>query len=266
MHDKTVDLTTRCESCVFAEYTEKPPEQTGCALNRLDKLPNKKLDDNNFYIIEGTCNTCRDEAWEKRTLEKGLNLVNKVYEECEVQLDYVLVDDSINTPYEDILKTIKFSIRNMLMSIIKPKSIIVISSNKNISKNFTDFAVNDIEHIFKNTGVKFYACKDFEGSTIYERMIDIAVKQCKHTFYSVYKPGEFIPFDLISKLNQAINFDLVKAVVLKGRDCNSYNTVVHRKIHNLVGGNEGGYLLDKIEFLAKEQNLESMIKEWDDIS
>lgn len=268
IHSKTANFTTNCRDCIFAEFWtsydsdgfEQGEFQSGCKLGRLDKLKKNEISDGYItsYVIDGICNACRPEEWGLGLKEK--EQLDKIKKEIQVQLDFIIVDvdqkDEIQTQ-NDIVKSCKSALEQE----VSPKSVVIISDNKNLK--FASFADEKLNPLFENSGVKYQLIKHGENIPVFERLVDVASKRCLHTFFSIYKIGEEIPKDYVERVNTLLNTDLVKTVYIKTHK--KYHDLFHSKLFKLAGGYKDGYIEDKIMHLAKKQNLEHMILEWKNI-
>jgi len=94
-------LTTSCKNCVFKIGENN---QTGCHLNRLDKLPHTKNEDGNFVILK-FCNGFRPERWKEDVDVSSMeDMLATVKHEMHVPINFVI---QFNDSIENLKKTLK---------------------------------------------------------------------------------------------------------------------------------------------------------------
>lgn len=274
-NEKTFDTTTHCHNCIFAELEAVKPGsssvrslfQSGCKLNRLDKFEDKELvniDDVSAYKINRICMACRDESW----AEGKDNPKQDVYDEMKVTVDFVLVIDifDLEEGEPNLDKHIK-NLQHSLTSIInqgdmKANSVVLVFKNKHFGKHVNKFLKEMSRYLDKND-IKYQVLRCFEDDAVYHRLHDIGVQKCRGVFHVGYRVGDIIPTNILERINRAINHELYRFVLLKQSDV--YHQVVMNNYHKLLSGNDGGYIEDKIQYYAKQQDNNEMVKEWNEI-
>ncbi len=251
---KNVETTTHCHDCIFCEYTGV--KQTGCQLGRLDKFDNKErevIDGFDAYKINRICMACRDENW----AEGKDKPIDDVYEEMCVSVDFVIVD---NGGLMNPLQRLEASLISAKNQTIKPNSIIVV-----VPEGFklVKECLDKIESFLDGTAIKYQLVHHLEKDAVYERLLDVGVLKCRGVYYSGYKMGEVIPADFVQKLDHFHNRQLKRYIMVTPYDI--YHQVVFRAYHKLLGGNDGGYIEDKIGSKAQEQETLDFIHSWEDV-
>jgi hypothetical protein len=108
----------------------------------------------------------------------------------------------------------------------------------------------DINHI------KWTIC-NIMADADYERSCDIAIKQAKNPYFMVCKAGFKFPNKMVTKLDFAINDNLVPVSMVYFDD-DTY--ITSNALYKLVGGNNGNKLfVNKIKDAAKLQKTEDYI-------
>lgn len=246
-NEKTVKIRTLCKSCIFKIETNGV--QTSCRLSRLNKFKksgvNVYLEDNS-YIIDKLCNTCRDSTWAKNKN----NVIEEVLNEVKPQIDYIILSHE----EEQDLNKIKTSIDSIKKQHIQYNSIIV-SVKKNGNEIFKKLRTYD-DKIKVNQSLLV----NVEG--LENRSVDECVRLLNGNFYTVINAGEEIDINYSNYINNLINEQLENFVFIDGTD--NFPSLYFSKIHKLLYGNKNQPLQEKIKFLAKEQK-SSMIKNWKDV-
>lgn len=268
MEDNELDkknfvIKTICRDCVFAKFNDDVSEQTGCTLNRLDKFKTQNRtnlisdmpDSVKYFEINTFCNTCRNADWSSK-LE---NLEEKVLKEVQIRLDFIIFEEENLIGWEDRAIT---SLHSCIKQKILPKKIIFVFNKK--TDKFKDF-IDKVDKILVPLRIKYEVVNSMELLNSSNNLIDIAVTKSNSQYYSVIQSG-FQVSNLIEKLNNFINFKLeTVSLIYPFIDGNLTGLTVQRILHKTIGGNSNMPISTKIAELAKNQNLQHMIKSWKDL-
>ncbi len=81
---------TLCEHCVFKKYDSKG-HQSGCMLNRLEKLPHHKS--GKFFVVDTYCGACRNVYWMQGNRFSTMHeMTTAVMDEMRMSYDIFAVD------------------------------------------------------------------------------------------------------------------------------------------------------------------------------
>lgn len=255
-------IHTPCRNCVFAQYDGIT--QTGCKLGRIKKFNEVaevvEATDNekDFYIINGRkCNAFRDSLSKWAVVNKGREL-EQIGTELRIKAA-ILVKVG-----PDIEKTIDSLINQQL----QPVLVVFINNQHSLTPAQLNAKLwNLIENkltwrIFKPTSI---VSDDYA--------IDLVVAGIKSDYTTVLESGQELPFNFIANLDKIVNEDLNRPCMIRPNK-NGIGYTFRTGISHMYGGNAEmascldecntislKSLADKIEFIAKEQNQESMIWE-----
>jgi hypothetical protein len=99
-----------------------------------------------------------------------------------------------------------------------------------------------------------------------KRHIDLAAKAMKAQYYSFFFSGDLVPSNYLSDINTYINEGGKRLIALKSDDVEiSSGIFVQKLIHKQLAGNKGGFILDKIEQLTKDQECPELLKKTSEI-
>jgi hypothetical protein len=248
MHEKSININTLCRDCVFAVFNEQLTKQEDCRFNRLERfiasgraeLVEDEETNLKYYKINTFCNRCRNSDWAK----DYENPDERVIEQTITRLGYVLIANSDNNITLSTLKS-------LLSQNIKPTKIAVVFYNA--YHNLINFR-EKIKGIEAKIDIVNVIDKDDMN-----HLLDHGYRRLLNTNYMVsVKAGFELPKSFSSKLDNLINEDLKQISLVTTEDYPN-GLCIQTKLFNLLGGNFYEPLIDKIEKLAKEQNLGSMI-------
>ena len=250
-------MPTSCEDCVFATWNDN--KQVGCTLDKLNKLEANgaelKYEDNGersyYKIFKVACKTCRNKKWGSENPKKDWeSLVNK---QVEIQCDFLVYVDM-----ESTLEEIENTLKSISKQIILPKKVIVI-----VEYLYDNSSIEEIVGLMidKLPPEVSWHLEEMKSTT---DPIDESLKASKSLYYAIFYAGCSIASEFLDKLNKNINNDMIRIVAVKPNE-NDNGMFISRKVHDTLVGNKGGFILDKIEWLAKEQGYEDMIKHQDDL-
>lgn len=260
-NEKTATIFTKCDGCIFADYSVDGGQlvQSGCNFNdRLDKFIEKKQarkTDDGTYELCVPCNAYRDKQWEEA--QEG-DVYDIVTEQIKQQIHCIIVDtgDSKTKTYRDVTKSFNSCKRQTLQPI-----------NISVTIPYTQFSIKELYESCKHAtpeGTIFKFIRHMQANISGPTCIDTAVQKTKSQYYVVLESGKSIPDNYLENLNAIINNELryVTAVRPKPKTF-SHGLVVQWIMHRLLRGNEASLTLDKIEQLAEEQNVTKQILDWD---
>jgi hypothetical protein len=249
---------TACIGCYFA--TVKGTTQTGCSIGLIDQFKrvaevveakdglNESVE---FYIINGrNCNYKRTRAWGNRFGTNHDIAYVQARKELFPLIELFIYVDSIDA---DSLKKLDTTLESMDVKQMAGIRIINRSYQdpEPLSRHFQQQLFKlDINHM------KWTIC-NIMADADYERSCDIAIKQAKNPYFMVCKAGFKFPKKMITRLDFAINDNLVPVSMVYFDD-DTY--ITSNALYKLVGGNNGNKLfVNKIKDAAKLQKTEDYI-------
>jgi hypothetical protein len=258
-----MEIKTICRDCIFATYRDG--KQRGCSFDdRLYTFKQQKRatrHKNGYFVIDGMCNSCRDEEWGK---EHGKNKA-KVRREIQVKVDYILLALKPTTAAEIVEK-----IEVAITPVKCPSNIIIVLSNIN---NFYNELYTDVAALLKtkkNKMVKYCIVHVHEPDVSEFRAVDLAYKNVRSQYYAVFDTSLEMPKNYVTLLDNLINKELRKVSMIE-TDEGIHGLVVQSLLHKTLKGSIPqeaeledeitlvNNVVEKIKYLAKAQNKEEMI-------
>ena len=257
--EKTANIFTSCQPCVFAQFDDK--KQTGCDLGRLDRfhaLGQTKLDnDESFFIIKSICNTCRGDAWANK--KRGKNLIAEVEREVQIQFDFIITAINGEDHAQIVNRCIKKAGECVSQKKIKPKNVVFVITNKDV--NYQTL-YNTLDEIISPYGIKCKLVRVVEEDSDIYRCLDMGVQKCISRYFGHFSLNDLIPNNLLIMLNEHINDDLKKIVMVEPfKDMSGL--ILHKSLYSLLGRNYNMLIQDKVKELVQEQEAENQILDWE---
>lgn len=233
-------MKTDCASCLF----NTSDTGVACRLGRYDKYAAEGR-------VEGTtvndiCNACRNRKYKD---ERPYENLDEIYKEIEIRYDAVVYyNDKINKPltaiYDSIQQITKFS--------IKPKKLhIVISTEQTYV--FADL-LDGIKNLLKGTGIEYGIHRQLDKTMSVQSMMDRICEYVGATYFLNVIPGLKVNPKIISSLNEKVNFDLHRVMVVDSGNC--HESVYHTYAYRGINGNWDGKFIKKFKEKLAEDNLE----------
>lgn len=236
-------LRTSCKSCVFAEYAENT--QTNCAFGRIDKFrTNNKVieaydNEKEFYVISGLCNLNRQHHWNDGVADK-----DKAF--AESSLTYKVYIDCTNLTPQFKDKIIQFVNNGYYTN----KYNIILYHDLNVDKELK----KNIIDIYQTTDRKIYitSCRDRD-----EYLHNSCLSAKESYVVNICNENDF-DNDILTRLNNSINIDLKKALMIKNKDIYLISTTIY-KIDN-IDHPSNSYISTKESLLNKIQNTDLYVE------
>ena len=253
-------FTTSCKSCVFAEY--EGTMQRGCGLGRLDTFleqgratRHNRDADVSHYIIDGICNASRGKEWSVRNAT--CNLEATVEREVQITMDFVLF--SVDEDHTTLIKRVERAVSSCVkQETIKPKSIVLVIKN---SASIFQELYGAVQELTEPYGVPFQLVRVVENDADTGRSLEMGIDKCKSQFVAVFELAGSIPSNIIYRLNQLINYDLARMVMIEPVVGYS-GLIIPNNVFKLLGKNYNIPIYEKIREVAEEQDREYMILPW----
>jgi hypothetical protein len=264
--EKTLRFTTQCQDCIFRVdelYSHDSTTgqtnygQSSCKLGRLYKFEKQGLatfnKDKQSYTIQTVCNAYRDQEWANQYSEPEKTVLQQI----QIQCDFVII-----CHYPDNLKTaLVNSAKECLRQYIQPKHLIFIIQ---YTKNQDMKAAYDALAEILSDKIDFCVIRIFETASDLEQYqddfsvyVDRAFDRIQSTYYAVFMYGKPIPSDYLVKINDLINVDMRRIIMVDNHDY--HGLLMQKLIHQRFRGNIGLPLRQKIHQAAKLQENENMI-------
>lgn len=232
-------LRTNCKNCIFAEYEQNT--QTDCSFGRIDKFKNNNKiteaydNEKEFYVINGLCNLNRPNSWNDGVKDK-----DKAFKESS--LTYKICIDCTDLDSNFKSKILKF-INN---DYYHDKYSIVLYHELNIDQSIK----KDIIDIYKSSNKKIYitSCRN-KDEYLHNSCMD-----SKESYTINILPHSDFDDDILSKLNDCINNDLRKGLVVKNKNIYIISNTIY-KVENFEN-QHNSYIKTLEALLNKSQNTE----------
>ena len=262
-NDKFMD--TACKNCIFSEKVGNT--QMGCSYGNIERF--KKVnceiieaedESDSFFVIKNRlCMALRVGAWGSDLTQEEKIL--KVRKDITTKITCILIIKKETSNIDDVLDTFKSAISqktsfDSIHFIIEKGASIKIGS-----------LMNSIKKIDCN--VKWFVKQLVHDDFSYRHGIDEIVEKLKSVFSAVFVCGFKIPEDFVYCVDTSINEKLNRFIILKPVSENGM--VVQNKSFNLFGGNREAIndsdnnkfmsISEKIDYIAKDQNLNHLIQD-----
>lgn len=267
-------LITSCKECIFCSYDENMV-QVGCLQNKIEKIKDKKFkieieksEDKEFFVIKDhICSTHRKQGFLKNlTIDEA---IIKAKEDSGIKLGcFIMIDFFDEEKIKQTLDSIVSQTRQFYEVVFCINNTIKISQVlKIINKKIEDDGLEELP--FKWV-IKSIIDNSYSGMLA----VNLSWASSKTTFFSCFKFGFIIPKQFSEEINFALSESLEKFLLLNGIDFDENGLTIQTYIFNLLRGNEEGIsedgtfvktISEKIEYIAKDQNLLNMIKNCEEI-
>lgn len=262
-NDKFMD--TACKNCIFSEKVGNT--QMGCSYGNIERFKKVNCEiieaedeaDNFFVIKNRLCMALRVGAWGSDLTQEEKIL--KVRKDITTKITCILIIKKETSNIDDVLDTFKSAISqktsfDSIHFIIEKGASIKIGS-----------LMNSIKKIDCN--IKWFVKQLVHDDFSYRHGIDEIVEKLKSVFSAVFVCGFKIPDDFVHCIDTSINEELNRFIILKPVGENGM--VVQNKSFNLFGGNREAIndldnnkfmsISEKIDYIAKDQNLNHLIQD-----
>jgi len=210
-------LKTSCKNCIFSIY--EGDTQKDCQFDRINKF--KSLDkvieaydnEKEFYVINGLCNLSRPLSW-----NGGVSDKNKALEESSVNYKIYFNCEDLTSEFKN--RILQFS-QN---SYYNTKYSITLYHDLNASQDLK----KEIIDIYRASNQKIYitSCRNID------EYLHNACLNSKEAYSINIKNADTFDLDILSKINNKINLDLNKGLVIKNGTVYVISNTIY-KIENL---------------------------------
>ena len=227
-------LKTSCKNCIFSIY--EGITQIGCSFSRLElfKTAGKTLEaydnEKEFYVIEGLCNFNRPMTW-----NGGVASKEKVLEESsttfKVYIDCSNLDETLEKKIIDFIESKYY----------RSKFTVTLYHRLDVDKSVKQRAIQ-IYKLFPSI-VYLSSCRDKD------EFVHNAYLNSTESYLLNIVDGEDFDVDILSRVNDLINNELKKALLIKNQDVLVVSNTLYR-IENLDTPH-GGYNETKEALITK---------------
>lgn len=256
-------IYTRCNDCIFAQYTDG--KQTGCDVGRLSAFQALSPDlvewneSTQSFVIQRMCNMKRLQKWASRQTGDKAEIAKG---EIAITVDMIVIVD--NTPkYKEAAAATCRSLKAIACQSMKPASVIIITSNKDVDDNMKEFWEMVVETLKdKNIKYRLVRLMSFDRSVGY--MIDQGLSKCSAQYYAVVSAGQQIATDVIERVNNMINEKMYRFLLIEPTHLTAtYPMIVQRVVHNILEGNLDAGIADKIKEQLDKQDKKYLARVWE---
>jgi hypothetical protein len=207
-----MSIATNCKECFFAKI--KDDKQTGCSLNRVEKLQFDKLDENGNFILKRFCNTYRPSEWlQSLDFETSLNPEEAALNEVCPRLGlFVRLKTEEQNAIEELEKTIE-SIKNLNRQV---SYIVAITDKVEYNEEIWGLFLKYFGEL--NDFTKYHILQISENPKELIKIVDEAFIHAQNSWILTTSSGEIIQKDIIDKLHKIINLDMRQIVMVEPYD------------------------------------------------
>ena len=254
-------MRTQCNSCVFTEKREDE-KQTGCKLDRHNKLGIDYINDEGFYVLERFCTTYRPDNWlDDLSVSESDDIVSTVLSEIEPRVGFFIILDT----KQNGIDSLKHTVENIKKQNPKARYVVVITDKVEYNEEVHDY----LSSVFDYNITEFHIVQILKKIEFMPSLIDHAFSHAKNGWAYVCHAGETIDKNLIYKIHKRVNLDLKKLVVIEPYDGEINGLFFQTALFKFLNGNNPKVFLDeessdktfieKVKEAAKHSDPETMI-------
>lgn len=194
-------IKTSCKDCVFAIYNDG--RQTDCYAGRLEKFPEKSLQDDTYFIIDRFCNLCRDGSWGEvnpGTLDEQLAIARR---DAQITVDAIIYHDQTHT-----LNDLKSTINSLVNNTILPRRIVISLADIKVKPS-------EVRMFLNGKGLQHWNIDRLLVRMTRDEAIKHASRLCKSTYCTTAESGFVYPTNFIEALNKMINSEMRQIVIVE---------------------------------------------------
>jgi hypothetical protein len=292
---KDKNLFTMCDGCIFGSSHPNDNENISdyCSIGRLEKFQKNGAEilnvefesdpGNNSKLINGrVCNMLRGVQWKESRKKEGLKdeeLKARAIEESYINCSAIFYvgkgEGGSDATYPDLISynwkkeafdSVCESIKKLDSEKVRPSHVFIINNSGVDAFEF----LTEIRRRFDrmNIGLKWtmehIADKEIRQIESEEQQalacVDIACKNVKSVYYCVFLLGGKIPSGYLDKIDNEINENLSRFLILKPEEGVNGLFVQHRAHKQFIGNKGGKNIIEKIEYLSSEQQCQEIIQ------
>lgn len=201
---------TNCQGCVFAKISNNV--QTGCELNRIDKLGSDKTttsDGVEHFSLSRFCNAFRPKQWINRLdAKESLNLLETVKEEIKPRVGFLIL---LDTSKENALLYLEQTLTGIRDQTDSQARYIIVSTDK---PEYNEGIYNLLAGMFNKEETFLHVLQLLEVPEDKMFVIDEAFSSALNGWIYVTTSGEQVDRNLLKDLNEHINEKMKKLSVV----------------------------------------------------
>ena len=223
-----LQVHSNCEGCVFAKMEDDA--QTGCELNRPDKLGVEEDKSSKWFKLERFCTTYRPKEWLDEIAEYQ-HPKSVVLKEIQPRVGFFV---KFNTESENPIEELRKTVDDIANQECIPARYVAVINDKveyneeifeilksNFTWDVTEFHIVQMEAKFVNV----------------DRVVDEAFSHAKNGWLYVTTSGEPVARDLIKKINNRVNFQLKRLSFIEPYS-GSDGMMFHTPLFKFLNGNK----------------------------
>lgn len=204
-----MNISTSCKDCVFATLNKKKI-QTGCTLNRTDKLQVKEIDDGSF-VLERFCNTYRPQEWlSSLSFDESINSNDTVLQEIYPRIGYFV---RLLTNETEAIQKLETTIESISKS--QPSYVVVINDKVEYNEEIWGLF---IKYFGEESNIKYHIIQMTESPEVIERIVDKAFTHAQNGWITVTSSGEIVPNDMLQRIHNMINIQMKQIIMIEPYD------------------------------------------------
>lgn len=254
-------LVTKCNGCIFA-ITDENKAQTGCELNRLEKLGILGKDDDEYFICDRFCAAHRPQQWlDDLSFEDQLNPEHSLMEDLYPNMGFFIkLNSDSDNAIADLEKTLSSIVAACHKKDGKPLFLVVINSKVEYNNEIWNLFVS----YFGEESDTNYHIVQLESTTqTAAHIIDEAFIHAQNGWAYITTSGEEIPHDVLDNIHNMVSVDLKRFVAIE--PYNGFDGFVFPTfLFKFLNGNRTKIFQDEIsdgrQFLDKLKSYEGEVK------
>lgn len=258
-------MKTSCAKCVFAKKEES--KQTGCALNRHEKLGIDEVDGDGDFILSRFCTTYRPQEWLKDlSLSESMNIEESVLKEIEPRIGFFIILDHEQST--DSLVDLKKTLDDLVAQEIPPRYVIVINDRVEYNESIHSILYDSFHDNGPDTTM-FHIVQLIEKPKLLASVIDESFTHAKNGWAYVCHAGENIDRHLIAKIHNRVNIELKKLVVVEAYNDKLDGLLFQTALFKFLNGNrvkvfqdenvDSRTFIEKVKCAAQKSDKETYI-------
>jgi hypothetical protein len=250
-------IITNCKDCVFSELNDDNTKQTGCGLDRSDKLGVGSVSDEGYFNLKRFCKAYRPAEWTNRLdFEEQLDLKKSVMKEIYPRLGFFV---KLETGKEGAISDLE----NTIVSITKLEGgvtpyVVVITDKVEYNEEIWELFIKYFGE--ESEATKYHILQMAENPDKLIRVIDNAFGHAQNGWIMVTSSGEEIDKNSLEILNRLINIEMKQIVMVEPYD--GFNGLMFPAyLFKFLNGNKTKIFSDEEkdsnDFITKVKNAET---------
>lgn len=255
---------TSCEGCVFGR--DKNDVQTGCDLERAEKLGIRETEENGSYLLDRYCTAYRPEEWYKElTFDESMDPKNTVREELIPRIGFFV---NLDTSHEDAIGQLNKTLASIAQN-NNPAYVAVVTDKVEYNVEIWECLVG---HFGETGPTKFHVVQLNQDFPILDRIVDEAFTHAQNGWIYIAKSGHEVP-EVTKALDKIINDDLVQLMLITPYE-EIYGMAFQAMLFKFLNGNRtkvfndgtslSGLFIDKVK-QSQERTEAKCVYSWEEV-